>query len=221
MRPLNVKPIPIKIITLLVIAAFILVSFTSCTSTETQNIPKNQTTKGALYGAAGGAALGAVIGNKNPVRNALIGAAGGALAGGAVGYYMDRQKNDLQTALSHEINAGQAQVQKLPDNAVQVSMTQKTAFPPGSSTINPSFVPTLQKVANVVNTYGKSTVSVIGAPDTPSGAPDQAALANQRAEAVRNELINLGVKPVLITASGNPQATGNTEVVIQPLVAQS
>lgn len=221
MKTLNNKAFPVKILALFILAAFILVSIEGCTSTGTPNIPKNETTKGAAYGAAGGAVLGAIIGNKNPVRNALIGAAGGALAGGAVGHYMDKQKNDLQAALSPEINAGQAQVQKLPDNAVQVSMTQQTAFSPGSSTINPSFVPTLQKVANVVNTYGKSTISVIGTPDTPGGSPDQTALANQRAEAVRNTLIGMGVKPVLITASGNPQAAGNTEVVIQPLVAQS
>ncbi len=219
MKIMNGKLFPAKIMALFVSAAVLLVFFASCTGTP--DIPEDRTTRGAAYGAAGGAALGAIVGNRNPVRNALIGAAGGALAGGAVGYYMDRQKNDLQAALSPEINAGRAQVQKLPDNAVQVSMTQQTAFPPGSTTISPSFVPTLKKVANVVNTYGKSTISVIGAPDTPSGAPDQAALADQRAEAVRNELINLGVKPVLITASGNPRAKGNTEVIIQPLVAQS
>lgn len=221
MKTLNEKSFSLKIAALFIVAAFTLVSFAGCTTTGTPNIPDNRTTRGAAYGAAGGAALGAIIGNKNPVRNAIIGAAGGALAGGAVGYYMDRQKNDLQAALAPEINAGQAQVQKLPDNAVQVSMTQQTAFSPGSSTINPDFVPTLQKVANVVNTYGKSTVTVIGVPDTPGGSPDQATLANQRAEAVKNELINLGVKPVLIAASGNPQASGNTEVVIQPLVAPS
>lgn len=222
MKMRDEKPFPVKIMVLIVLMAFASVSLAGCTTTGTQaNVPQEKTKKGALYGAAGGAALGAIIGNKNPVRNALIGAAGGALAGGAVGYYMDRQKNDLQTALSPEINAGQAQVQKLPDNAVQVSMTQQTAFPPGSSTLNPAFSPTLQKVANVVNSYGKSTVTVIGVPDTPGGSPDQTALANQRAEAVRNALINMGVKPILVTASGNPQATGNTEVIIQPLVAQS
>ncbi|MEF9673836.1 type VI secretion system-associated lipoprotein TagQ [Pseudomonas sp. MWU13-2100] len=49
---------------------------------------------GAVIGALGGAALGALTGD-DPAkrgRNAAIGAAGGALAGGAAGYYTEKQK---------------------------------------------------------------------------------------------------------------------------------
>ncbi|MGR0136878.1 type VI secretion system-associated lipoprotein TagQ [Pseudomonas sp. RSP] len=48
---------------------------------------------GAAIGAAGGALLGVLSGDKDKRgRNAAIGAAGGALAGGAAGYYTERQK---------------------------------------------------------------------------------------------------------------------------------
>ncbi|AMB88205.1 type VI secretion-associated lipoprotein TagQ [Pseudomonas agarici] len=48
---------------------------------------------GAVFGALGGAALGALTGDSDKRgRNAAIGAAGGALAGGAVGYYTEKQK---------------------------------------------------------------------------------------------------------------------------------
>ena len=48
---------------------------------------------GAAIGAAGGALLGVLSGDKEKRgRNAAIGAAGGALAGGAAGYYTERQK---------------------------------------------------------------------------------------------------------------------------------
>ncbi|NVZ28946.1 type VI secretion-associated lipoprotein TagQ [Pseudomonas gingeri] len=48
---------------------------------------------GAVLGALGGAALGALTGDADKRgRNAAIGAAGGALAGGAAGYYTEKQK---------------------------------------------------------------------------------------------------------------------------------
>ncbi|WP_300627321.1 type VI secretion system-associated lipoprotein TagQ [Pseudomonas sp.] len=56
------------------------------------NMTKSVVT-GAAIGAAGGALLGAITGDKEKRgRNAAIGAAGGALAGGAAGYYTERQK---------------------------------------------------------------------------------------------------------------------------------
>ena len=56
------------------------------------NMTKSVVT-GAAIGAAGGALLGVLTGDKeNRGRNAAIGAAGGALAGGAAGYYTERQK---------------------------------------------------------------------------------------------------------------------------------
>ena len=121
------------------LAAFAWCFVAGCaTTSNTVPLPKSRTAQGAAVGAAGGAALGALIDRNNPLHGALIGAAGGALAGGAVGYYMDRQKNDLQAALSPEISAGQASVQKLPDNAVQVSMTPQSAFSPGSAVVSPA-----------------------------------------------------------------------------------
>ncbi len=49
---------------------------------------------GAVIGALGGAALGALTGDDSSkrARNAAIGAAGGALVGGAAGYYTEKQK---------------------------------------------------------------------------------------------------------------------------------
>jgi outer membrane lipoprotein SlyB len=56
------------------------------------NMTKSVVT-GAAIGAAGGALLGVLTGDKEKRgRNAAIGAAGGALAGGAAGYYTERQK---------------------------------------------------------------------------------------------------------------------------------
>ena len=58
-------------------------------------------TKGALIGAAAGAAVGLMSGDDAVERRqrALIGAGVGALAGGSVGYYMDRQEAKLRAEL--------------------------------------------------------------------------------------------------------------------------
>jgi outer membrane protein OmpA-like peptidoglycan-associated protein len=172
---------------------------------------------------SGEEALGVVIGRKNPLHEALADAAGGALDEGAVNRYMDSQKRDLQTALGVEISRGEAQVRMLPDNAVEVTVTPQSAFEPGTAVVNQNFVHTLRKVATVVKTYGKSTITVIGVPDSRTTAhttrEDREDLADQRAETVREMLISIGVEPVLVTAHGDPARTGGTEVIIQPLVA--
>lgn len=182
---------------------------------------KTDTGKGAVVGGVGGAVLGALIYESNPVAGLLIGAAGGALAGGVVGHFMDERKEDLAKALGPEINAGQAQVQILPDKGLLVTMTGQTAFAPGSAVVNANFIPTIQKIGNVVKTYGKTTITVIGHPDMSGTVEERATLANQRAEAVRYLLIGFGVPPILVTASGHPksdQTDGRVELVIHPLV---
>jgi len=178
------------------------------------------TTKGGILGGAGGAAIGAIIDHANPWAGALIGAAGGALTGAVVGHFMDDRKKDLEKALAPQINAGEASVQILADNALLVTETGVTAFASGSAVVNSGFIPTLRTIANVVNTYGKTTIAVIGHPDSTGTETERRTLANQRAEAIRTMLLGMGVSPVLVTASGNPNSKymdGRAEIVIHPL----
>ena len=183
------------------------------------------TGKGAIIGSAGGAGLGAIIAaatDANPVAGLLIGAAGGALVGGVVGHFMDERKKDLEKDLAPQINSGAIQLQMLKGNALLVTMTGLTAFAPGSSVVNSNFFPTMQTIANVVKTYGKTTLTVIGHPDAGGTIAERASLANQRAEAVRNLFIGMGVPPILVTSSGNPNSNymdGRVEVVINPLTS--
>jgi outer membrane protein OmpA-like peptidoglycan-associated protein len=180
------------------------------------------TGKGAVLGGGGGAALGAILDAGNPLAGAIIGAAGGALLGAATGHFMDQRKQDLEKTLAPEINAGQAQVQILKDNSLLVSMTQQTAFAPQSAVINPVFLPTLQKIASVVSTYGKMSIGVIGHPDRQGTYGERERLADQRAEAVRVQLLGMGVPPVLVTATGNPNSQymdGRVELILTPLVS--
>ena len=185
----------------MVLVIIISLLFVGCAS----NGRMTETGKGAVIGGLGGAALGALVDmHGNPWAGALIGAAGGALAGGVVGHFIDERKQNLSKELAPEVNAGQAQVQMLPGNALQVTMTGQTAFAPGSAVINPGFLPSLKKIAGVISTYGKMTVTVIGHPDAGGTVQQQQMLAYQRAEAVHIQLIGMGVKPALVTATDNP-----------------
>jgi outer membrane protein OmpA-like peptidoglycan-associated protein len=206
------------------VAVAILVAFAGagCASNGGGLANVTDTTKGGILGGATGAAIGAIIDTGNPWAGALIGAAGGALTGAIVGHFMDERKKDLEKDLAPQINAGLITVQILKDNAVLVTMTGTTAFAPGSSVVNQGFIPTVQTIANVVKTYGKTTVAVIGHPDATGSIAERQMLSNQRAEAVRNLFLLAGVSPALVTVSGNANSKymdGRVEVVVQPLVS--
>ena len=179
-----------------------------------QQVMGTDTGKGVAIGAVGGAALGAIIDHADPWAGVLVGAASGALIGGVAGHFMDQRKQDLSKQLQPQVNAGDAQVEMLSGNAVMVSMTGKTRFAPGSAVITPAFLPTLQEVASVLKTYGKMTVAVIGHPDAGGTAAERQNLANQRAEAVRVQLLGMGVPSALIASSGTATSDYNDGRVV-------
>jgi len=185
------------------------------------NVMQTDTGKGALFGGAGGAIIGGLIDHADPAVGILIGAAGGALVGGLVGHHMDTQRQNLAKALAPEVNNGDVTLQMLQNNTLRIDMTGQTRFAPGSAVLNPAFLAALQKVASVARTYGKVTITVIGNPDPGGGFAERQALANQRAEAIRLQLIGMGVPPILVTASGNPTSSyedGRAQLMIYPVV---
>jgi len=170
---------------------------------------------GAMVGALGGAALGAVAYSSNRTKGALIGAVGGALAGGAVGAYMDSQKKDLEKTLAHEIQLKQARVDELPNHVVRVTMTSDTGFNTNSTDIKPGFHSTLDKVADVVVRYGKTSLIVAGHTDDVGTAQYNQALSERRAHAVAEYLESKKVNPVRLALVGKgesaPIASNATE----------
>jgi outer membrane protein OmpA-like peptidoglycan-associated protein len=213
------KSVYLKIAAVAVLIAF---AGAGCASNGGGLPTMTDTTKGGILGGAGGAAIGALIDHANPWAGALIGAAGGALTGAIVGHFMDERKKDLEKALAPQINAGLITVELLKDKALLVTMTGATAFTPGSTVVNQGFIPTVQTISSVVKTYGKTTLAVIGHPDSTGARSERETLANQRAEAVRNLFLLAGVSPILVTSSGNPNSKyldGRVEVVVHPLIS--
>ena len=175
-----------------------------------------KTEKGAIIGSASGAALGAIINHKNRGKGALIGAVGGGLTGAGVGYYMDQQAKDLQKQLQPEIQRGDVSVEKrASDNALLVSMTAATGFDTNSTALKPGYTPTLDKIASVLNQYGKTTVTVIGHTDSVGSDAYNQALSERRAQAVLDYFASRNVNPIRLEAYGRgesePRADNATE----------
>ncbi len=170
---------------------------------------------GILVGAGIGAALGAVAYHQNRSRGALIGAVGGGLAGAAVGSYMDSQKRDLEKNLGQEIQSGEARVEKMPNDVVRITMTSHTAFDTDSVNIKPAFHSTMDKLADVVVRYGKTTLTIVGHTDNVGSNQYNQKLSERRAVSVAQYFESRRVSPLRLATlgkgEGEPVASNNTE----------
>src|SRR4029453_3515849 len=122
-----------------------------------KNTPTGYTSQGVAIGAVSGAVIGATAYSSNRSRGAIIGAIGGGLAGGAVGTYMDNQKRDLEKNLAKEIQSGEAKADKMPNKVGRITMTSNTAFDTNSTTVKQGFYTTMDKLADVMTRYNKTT----------------------------------------------------------------
>jgi len=206
-----------------------------CAAEGGSSINRPYTEAGVVLGAASGALLGAAAYGTNNSRAVLIGAIGGGLAGGAVGAYMDRQKKDLEKNLAQEIKVHQARVDEMPNNVLRVTMTGDTSFNTNSIDIKPGFHSTLDKIADVVVRYGKTTLTVAGHTDDVGSAQYNQGLSERRARAVAQYFESKKVNPVRLAVVGKGESmpiTSNAtesgraenrrvEIYVQPVVEGS
>jgi outer membrane protein OmpA-like peptidoglycan-associated protein len=157
---------------------------------------------GTILGAVGGAVIGATAYRKNRTKGAVVGAVGGALAGGVVGRYMDDQKRDLEKNLAREIQSGQARIEKLPNDVVRITMTNQTAFETDSADIKPGFHSTMDKLADVVVRYGKTTLTVVGHTDDVGSNAYNQQLSERRALSVARYLESKQVDSMRLATAG-------------------
>jgi len=189
--------------------------------------------KGALIGAASGAAVGLLA--KDKKKGALIGAVGGGIAGAAVGNYMDQQKADLEKVLKDERGSGAITVEKDENDILFVRMTSQTSFATGSTDIQSGFESTMNKIADVVTKYQKTELQVIGHTDSQGSETSNQTLSEKRAKAVADYLAGKGVIDERLAWLGkgetNPITTNDTiegrssnrrvEIIVVPIVDES
>jgi len=199
-----------------VVVAAVSIAFAGCADMQRPSgRPLESMETGVLLGVGVGAVVGAVAYHQNRTKGALIGAVGGGLAGAAVGSYMDSQKRDLEKNLGPEIQSGEARVEKMPNDVVRITMTSHTAFDTDSVNIKPAFHSTLDKLADVVVRYGKTSLTVVGHTDNVGSNQYNQKLSERRAVSVAQYFESRRVSPLRLATlgkgEGEPVASNNTE----------
>ena len=143
--------------------------------------------KGAAIGAITGAVLGKSTSNHKNKR-AVWGAAIGALAGAAIGDYMDKQEQEFR----EELSGSGIDVIREGDN-LRLVMPSNITFATGQSYITSGFHNTLNDIAKVLNKFDKTLLSIEGHTDNVGSAQFNQNLSEQRAESVKNYLVNQSI----------------------------
>lgn len=205
----------------------------SCAATDEYGNQRSwtDTEKGVLIGATIGVLAG--LTTKDKKKKAVLYGVVGGIAGGAVGAYMDSQKKDFEKQLNEEIARGDIIVEKLPQDVLMVTMTSQTAFDVNSTRIKSGFNSTLDKIAGIVNKYGKTHLTVVGHTDSTGSDSYNQQLSERRANSVASALLERGVIQQRLSVYGagetKPRASNNTEsgrtlnrrveIIIEPVVA--
>jgi outer membrane protein OmpA-like peptidoglycan-associated protein len=179
-------------------------SLAAC-ATNTGTVADDKRVQGAVLGTLAGAAAGAAIDHNKRGRGALIGAAVGGLAGTGVGWYLEKQKQEID---------------KIPDanvtqhgDALTVAFPGDLLFDSGSSSLSPGAYSRLDQLAETLNRYPEENVIVKGHTDSAGSETSNLSLSDQRADAVRRYLISKGVSSSRVEAVGLGES--------QPLVTNS
>jgi outer membrane protein OmpA-like peptidoglycan-associated protein len=169
----------------------IIILLTSCATEH------KKTAVGAGAGAVIGGGLGAIIGHQtgHAGAGAAIGAATGALIGGGIGYYLDKQAADLRRV--QEIQ----NVRQERDRLI-ATMSNSLLFDVNSAVIKPGGIDGLTKVADVLNRYPETTITVKGHTDSTGSEVYNQDLSEKRARSVADFLVGRGVDPGRVTSIG-------------------
>ena len=175
----------------------------------------NNMGKGATYGTAGGAAAGALLGQAigGNTKATLLGMAAGALIGGVagtgVGYMMDKQEQDMRNALAQS----EAIAIQREGNVLALTFRSDFTFAVNSAAIRSGLDSELSRVAQVLNAYPQTTLTVAGHTDSTGSEEYNQTLSQKRADSVKNALVQRGVAAQRINAVGygESQPVGDNE----------
>jgi outer membrane protein OmpA-like peptidoglycan-associated protein len=188
-------------VTLLV--AFCLVLFAGCsTATRSQ--------KGTVIGAAGGGAVGAVVGKAagNTAMGAIIGAAAGGVTGAVIGRNMDKQAD----AISKEMK--DAEVIREGEGII-IRFNEKVLFAYDRSDLNTTAKANLDKLNGILLKYPETNITIIGHTDNKGSDSYNQTLSEIRASSVTTYAGQNGVNVARLTAMGkgesDPIAANDTE----------
>ena len=151
----------------------------------------NRTQRGALIGAAIGAAAGLLSGDDAVERRqrAMVGAGIGALAGGGIGAYQDRQEAELRRE-----TAGTGIDVSRDGDVIKLNLPDGVTFDFAKYDLKPQFYPALNTIASTLKEYNQTIVEVSGHTDSIGSDAANQTLSEQRAASVGNYLIGQGLQ---------------------------
>lgn len=174
-----------KIFVMLLSASLLL----SCDAVQNSN----STQRGAAIGVAGGALLGAILGNNvggggNSEVGAVLGAAVGGAAGAIIGNQMDKQAKKIEEEIPG------AEVKRV-DEGIIVTFDENSGvyFDTNKSNVNAASQTTLTKLVGILKEYPETNVVVVGHTDSTGSATYNMTLSEKRAKSVTNYFVNSGL----------------------------
>ncbi|MFN3147240.1 MAG: OmpA family protein [Paracoccaceae bacterium] len=181
----------------------------ACTAPPAGNDPYQRTRSGAFLGGAVGAVTGALV-SDNDLEGALIGGAIGAASGAVVGNILDQQAAELRRDMGNDRvqirNTGEALVVQLPSDIL---------FDVDSAAVRPDLRADLAALAGNLKRFPNSRVEVVGHTDSDGSAEYNYDLSVRRADSVKTVLVNNGIMPARVIATGKgedePVATNQTD----------
>ncbi len=176
----------LKKISLVALTLIFVAGLSSCEATRNANNKQ----KGAVIGTAGGAILGAIIGNNTGKKGsggelgAVIGGVVGGTAGVLIGNKMDKQAQKIEEEIPG------AQVERIEDG-ILVTFDENSGvhFETEKYNINPTSEVLLTKLSNILKEYPDTNVLVVGHTDSSGSAAYNMTLSERRAYAVTNYFI--------------------------------
>lgn len=174
----------------------------------------SQTERGAVIGAAGGAAVGAIVGRQigSTARGAVIGAAVGGAAGAVIGRQMDQQAEELSESIPG------ATVQRVGEGIV-VTFESGLLFPYDSDALLPAGQQNLNNLAQSLQRYPETEVLIIGHTDAAGTDAYNQGLSERRATSAANILSSYGIPRDRVRTMGRgesePVADNSTEFGMQ------
>ncbi|MDO9276121.1 MAG: OmpA family protein [Lutibacter sp.] len=171
---------------LVALTVILVAGLSSCEATKNANNAQ----KGAVIGTAGGAILGAIIGNnagkggKGEI-GAVIGGVVGGTAGVLIGNKMDKQAQKIEEEIPG------AKVERIEDG-ILVTFDENSGvhFETEKYNITSTSEVMLTKLANILKEYPDTNVLVVGHTDSSGSAAYNMSLSERRANAVTNYFVN-------------------------------
>lgn len=161
----------------------------------------NNTQKGAVIGAAGGGAVGAVIGKKvgSTAKGAIIGAAVGGTAGAIIGSRMDKQANELAMEIPG------ARVERVGEGIV-VTFDSGLLFAYDSDAITGNARTNLTNLAESLKKYDDTDVLIVGHTDATGSDSYNQGLSERRAASAARFITTQGVTNTRLRTAGRGES---------------